>query len=243
MAEFTPEQQRILDDEEFIREIISKRYFSSAPSAKDSGKPAWQRFLESTGGAALITVVLGGVFGNIIAQSIQSWNKQRETHLVAFQEYTKGEQQTVKDAFQMIGKSMSASENLSTLTEAEFDLNRFEGKEKEAVRHQREELKSQYNKVDEDWRSSRETIALMMAYYHHSKPEVTQAWTGVQDGLTTYMDCEKRWYLEHDGAGLDMKTVQNACSGENGTLHSALQKLTASLESARVYEWELSKQK
>ena len=69
---WTDEENKILRGEAFVAELLSFR------NEKAGEKPRWQRFLESTGGAALITVLLGGIFGSCITDSLQKGAKDRE---------------------------------------------------------------------------------------------------------------------------------------------------------------------
>ena len=71
---FSPEEkEQLLQHEAFIKEILTLR----DKARGDNPKPAWQRFLETTGGAALITVLIGGIMGSIITGLIQQGSKQR----------------------------------------------------------------------------------------------------------------------------------------------------------------------
>src|SRR5437764_6648982 len=71
---WSTEEKQLLQHESFVAEILKRR----APSENNQQKPLWQRFLETTGGAAVITVLIGGIFGQIISSSIQSSLKERE---------------------------------------------------------------------------------------------------------------------------------------------------------------------
>src|SRR4029077_7388114 len=105
----------------FLEELLRLR---SAPlSSSDEKKPVaadhkpgWKRFLESSGGAALITVVLGTLGGAVITNLIQSYMQRQQARQQGIAEYIKGEHDTVKAVFELVGQSIAAAENLSTLT-------------------------------------------------------------------------------------------------------------------------------
>jgi hypothetical protein len=207
---------------------------------EDQPKPRWQRFLETSGGTALITVVLGGVLGQFITWSIQNGQKEREFQqawmkargdqaLVTYKEYVDQEQDIVKVAFGLIGNCMSASQDLILLTSPEFAPDTFVGAEK-----QRTAVRDKYNTLSAQWGSEREKLGLLMNYYHPGRAEVAAAWQNTQRSLTEYMGCARQWYLTHLGS----TETANACKKEGDDLSNQLVRLNASLETGRQYAWE-----
>jgi len=244
----SPEQQQLLDHEAFISELLKARLRESGGSVP---KPAWLRFLESTGGTALITVLIGGIMGTIITATFQNHNKEREFQrswmqargsqsLVAYGEYLKGEQDNVKRAFDLMGSSIAASENLVTLTENDFDLRRYAGPDRETVRLQRQKIRDDFTKKDEEWRDKKQALGFLMRYFHPESPDVTPAWDEAQASVSVVMDCRRRWYLDHtrDNSFVDQNTAVNACKAEVDATDNKLEHLTKSLERARHYAWE-----
>ena len=232
----TPEQRSAFQQQTFIEELIKLR----SPQSKSSAdpKPGWQRFLESTGGAALITVVLGTGGGYVLTHMIQSFEKSQQARQLSMSEYIKGEHDTVKAVFDLVGQCVAASENLSTLTTNAFNPEAFpQGEQRNHVLAQKQTLRDDFNKLDQQWRSSRETLTLNMRYYHSNDPAVSTAWDRTRDSLTSYIDCEHRWYIDHLGSFVDESVAVRACDAEQQSLHSALIALSEALAKNRLYQW------
>ncbi len=76
-------EQQLLEHAAFAGELLRQLF----PEKKEESrsKPRWQIFLESTGGAAFITVLIGGLIAGIVGQWItneyQKGMKERETQL------------------------------------------------------------------------------------------------------------------------------------------------------------------
>lgn len=212
----------------------------SVSSIQKPEKRGWQRFLETPGGAALITVLLGGILGQWINLSIQKSVKEREFQqgwlkargdqaLEGYKEYLGQEKELIQRAYKLIGSCLSTSEDLIILTRKEFAPGSHVG-----VEEQTTALREQYNKIDMQWRSEREEIGLLMSYYHQGQQTVIVAWQEVQEAITSFMDCARHWYLVHPQPIDDPE----ACRKEKESLREKLSKLSASLESARHYVWE-----
>lgn len=235
--DLTAEELRLLRHETFVAEVLKSR---SLPHGGEQSKPRWQRFLETSGGTALITVLLGGFVGQVITWSIQTSLKDREFQeawmkargdqaLVNYKEFMTQETEVMKSTYELIGNCISASEDLIILTSPEFAPETFTGATK-----QRTSLREKYNTIDGRWRSEREKIGLLMGYYHPNQPKVAAAWYNVQNSVSTYMDCAQRWYLEH------LKPIQTgeACKKEQENLRNGLKEFNTNLEQARQYAWE-----
>lgn len=233
-------EAHLLHHEEFMAQLLAKR--RPLPSSEAS-KPRWQRFLESSGGTALITLVLGGLIGGYINNAYQQSQREREFQqawlkargdqaLVAYQEYLKQEQEIVKRAYELMGNAQSAAEDLTLLTRQEFAPRSFVGAEK-----QRTEIRDKYNLLDAQWRGERGKLGLLMSYYHQGRAEVMSAWHGAEGALTHYMDCARQWYLTHT-ATAPADRAGGECTQESDGLTQRLDQLTATLESARQYAWE-----
>jgi hypothetical protein len=245
----SPEQQQLLNHEGFVSDLLKKRLGASETSPP--AKPSWLRFLESSGGTALITVLIGGIMGTIITSAFQNRSKEREFQrswmeargnqsLVAYGEYLKGEQANVRSAFELIGSSIAASENLVTLTESDFDLTRYQGQDREIVKLQRQKTRDDFTKKDEEWRDQRQALGFLMRYYHPNSPDVSSAWEQVQSGVSALMGCRREWYLSHTRGNsfVDQKKGAEACKPELESVDKRLQQLTNGLEQARHYAWE-----
>lgn len=242
---WSTEEKQLLQHESFVSEILKRR----APSGNNEQKPLWQRFLETTGGAAVITVLIGGIFGQIISSSIQSSLKEREFQqawlkergdqaLVANKEYLEKEQETMLRAYELIGACISASEDLISLTGSDFRESNYTGAKLEDVKKTRAKLLENYNSKDYEWRSSRERFKLLIGYYHSGHPTVVDAWNSSQEAITRYMTCAQKWFNEHPDNIVERDIIPSACKDEKNNMSELLKGLNTSLEKARRYAWE-----
>ena len=117
-----------LEDDEASDEQESSQ---SAPSPDKNNCDYWRLFLDSKVLVALVTVLIGGLFGQCISASIQNSLKEREFQqawlkargdqaLQSHKEYLDKEQQIVLQAYDLIGKCLTAGRDLIDLTDADF---------------------------------------------------------------------------------------------------------------------------
>ena len=92
------------------------------------------RFLQSSGGTALITVVLGGIVGSLITGMVQSATHEREFDLAwlkargdqalgAYRDYLDKEQGLVSQAYGLVGEVAASAETLINLASEGMDWN------------------------------------------------------------------------------------------------------------------------
>ena len=209
---------------------------SAGPWASREKKASWIiALLETPGGAALVTVVLGGIVGTIITSQWQERIKQRELSLAAYAEYAKQEQEIANRTYELIGGGIAASDDLLTLTEPAFDLTRYSGEEQKRVAGQRQNIREAFNAQDRKWRAERETLGLLLGYYHHGQPEVIAAWQQAEDSVTHYFDCARNAYLDPPTDPGNSAL----CSTERKNFRQRLAELTQSFEKARGHAGEV----
>lgn len=191
-ASWSNEQRRLLDHERFQAEVLRLR---GGQGGATQGKPRWQRFLESTGGAALITVLVGGLFGKWISDAFEKSRAENERSYLAHKEYLEQRLATINPALELIGNSVAAGEDLITLTRPDFDPNQFLGPEREATLANRREIRAAYNQADSVWRREKGRIGYLLAYYHPGVPGVTSAWGDLERAVTGFLDCARDWMV------------------------------------------------
>ncbi len=226
-AGWTEEQRRLLDHERFQAEVERMRR-GSGRSGGDGGKPAWQRFLESTGGAALITVLLGGILGNWIAGQFEAARAENERRALTHEKYLAARLATVQPLLERVGGTVRASEDLITLTRPDWEPSpaRFpDPTERQATLDKRREIREAYNQADADWRSEKDSLGYLLAYYHGGSSEVSTAWSTLSTALTAYVDCARGWYVDHTGRFTE--EAVDACSDERSTVDASMRDLIA----------------
>jgi hypothetical protein len=206
----------------------------------------WRWFFESKFAVALVTVVIGGLFGQCITAGIQSSLKEREFQQVwlkargdqalqAHKEYLDKEQETVLNAFDLIGSCLTAARDLIDLTDPDFALEGFAGKQREQVAEQRTEMLANYDAVIQKWDSQSHKTGLLMGYYHHGHPEVETAWQDTEKKINSYFDCARDWYKKYEQTPID---TSGTCKKEKDEVVAQLTVMISKLEAERQYSWE-----
>lgn len=243
--DWSEDEKRLLRHEAFINQIVRLR--THAPAEK---KPTWLRFLESSGGTALIAAVIGAVLVQWISGSIQASLKEREFRqawmqargnqaLTAYKEQLDQEEQIVRRAYDLIGSTIQASQDLIDLTGPELSLKTYRRSQRKQIEMQRDRIRKAYNKADIEWRGQKENLSLLIALYHHGQPDIISRWQDLQNSIPGYMDCALTWYDTHDTANAG--TLKTACANESKVLTEKLEHLTAALGDFRSKgreDWE-----
>jgi hypothetical protein len=223
--EWSDNEAQWLKYEEFIAQVSKLR------SRPESPKAWWQKILESGGGAALITVLIGGVLGQLISMNIQSnlsyrdfkqslRKAQNDQALVAYNKFLDLGAETIKHAYELIGNCISSSEDLVSTKSADFNESQT----------QKDKIAQRFNDTGKQWRTEQLQLGLLMKYYHHDDADVACAWQTVQDTTTAYMKCERSIYANTKGA-------PESCQDQKQAIMKALDLLTARrLEVAKKYE-------
>ena len=186
------------------------------------------RFLESTGGAATITVVLGGLVGTLLNSCIQASLLEREHALVAYQNRLERERRNMEQMYHVIGEAVTAAENLIGLTDDAFDPDNYSGAAAAAVTEQRLALIREYNMLDAKWRAGQYVQDLQVAYYdQNSSDAIVQEWNSLEAAVTKLRKCAEDVFRRHrEDPSID---TAGECDGEKDTAAVRLETLTAML--------------
>jgi hypothetical protein len=248
--EWTPEQQQSLRHETFLAEVEKIRR-GSTPARAERVVPWWERLLATTGGAALVTALIAGVAGTAITSVFQMYQKSRDFQsawlqsrgdqaLVSYREYLKGQQDTVKEVYDLVGASIAAGEDVLSITGEDFNPQRYDEESRKKLQAQRTDILNQFTKQDAVWRQKKQTIGFMVSYYHENNKEVSQAWDRTEDSVSQFMDCSRRWYLEHIRIGKyeGLEQVSQACGKERTGMGNMLVEFNGRLRANSQYAWE-----
>lgn len=189
-------------------------------SAPSSG-PWWSTLLNASGTVALI----GTIGAGLVTASYQDAAKSRELAVTAYSQHLADQLETTKSAYELIGRYVSASEDLIYFSDA-----RFRG-----VKEQAEAIVA-YNAIDVEWRQQRLLKGLMVSYYYQGSSGVMTAWHDLVEAVDKFNACAVEW----DAAKRDLAEpaeIREACRAERAGLDAALQGFTAQVETSRKYFW------
>jgi uncharacterized membrane-anchored protein YhcB (DUF1043 family) len=165
-------------------------------------KPEWQIFLESVGGAAIITVFGGGIIGALLTSFLQRKAKEREIllnqldadkqrRLQREQVYLDGQLKVATEILETVTEIRSKSENLTRLTTARFSPKNNPSTELKDYRNQ---VRSDFNELTHTWKSRREILSALLGTYHKQDRRIFRGWIGLQKATTAFMEKSESIY-------------------------------------------------
>lgn len=206
------EQQRALIYEQFIANVLKLR------QVEQPKKSAWQIFIESSGGAALITVVLGASLGAWVTASYQSRQADIDRQRSQQQKIQELRLDAMVNASTFIWTSVAASDDLLQLSTEAFA---------DAPTDQRNEIRAKYIEADSKWRSaSKGELSFKINYYYRDSPDFIKTWPLARDSVSKYVDCAGGWIEKHPRY---TKDLGGGCIVERETMEQNLQTLEASI--------------
>lgn len=215
---------------------------------KNPGGAARNGFWSSTGGAALITVILGGFIGGYITFKYQRAEKEREFQMVGYKDFLEKQQETIKKIFTHVSVLTSASEDLITLSKPELALRtELSSGELKDIKEERKKLRDKYDAANNDWLNERDVLGMLVSYYFPGEsdsgevdsdtaskiPAVSEAWKEVNEAVTKYTECAENWADDPIPRATD-----GACAEEKTFIKNKLSDLNKSVEATRKYTWE-----
>lgn len=169
----------------------------ATPPPDKKEKPLWLTFFESASGPTLITVVLGGIFGTLITAMVQQMLKEREEARAEAAIVGKARLETVQNAFLLTGRMIGAADDLIVTGGPEYDLSRYQGEELTKVVAEIHAIRDGYNTTDHEWRTTRYSHGMLLAYYHPTRADVAERWTDLANAVSGYVDCAREWSVSH----------------------------------------------
>jgi hypothetical protein len=243
MSDFNPlppTEAELLRHEAFINELLKARL----PKDKPERSGFWH-FLESTGGAALITAVIVGLAGSLITYVFQtqtterefqqSWLKARgDQAMVAYKNFVESREVMINRVFNLVGSVSTASEEYLNLSKSSNAVANYEGQKKVEASKYRDSLKEKFESNKTSWRAERDQLGFLIGYYYPKQPEISTAWHALRDAVTTNMTCVETWQKDNP---IEDDT-DKACPTERSEVTNKVLAFTNALEARRTYAWE-----
>ncbi|HLJ89859.1 MAG TPA: hypothetical protein VKZ53_23830 [Candidatus Angelobacter sp.] len=172
-------------DDELLLKAIDSIY---ERTSKYDKKPRWQILIESSGCAALITVLFGGILGGVITARYQSHQADLERVRSREQQVEQLKFDAERKAFDLIFATVGAAEDVINLSSREM---------KRAPSIQRNNIRKAYNMADAEWRKRQAVTGLPMVYYATDSRAATAAWQTASKSVTAYSACAANWIVAH----------------------------------------------
>jgi hypothetical protein len=201
-------------------------------------KPAWQRFLESAGGAALITALIGGAFVQWVADSIQrgaarrdfnnAWLKARgDQALLAYRDYHNDQLRALEQLYVEVGHIVSASEALVAAANWDTRL--------PATRTSIGRIAADFNAAEDKWVEAKPRFTFLLSYYSNANRNVARDWRALSKAIDDYRECvSARYDTPPSGA---QSAAELLCGEQRNYVDTKIDALGADLEGSRSYVW------
>lgn len=214
----------------------------AAGKLKDDSAPSrsrWFEILNSSVATTLITVLIGGIVGQLILSNYQDRQKNRETVQAELRGMIQKRQQIIQQALDLIGTARFDSEALIQLSEPKNDPRYFSAPlEKKEIIARRDKLLDNHSDVLRKWDVGRRETALLLAYYNFGDAGIKAAWNDTADATTAFLNCAQTAYAKSHAPG---PLLMNPCSAERDSANDALGKLSAAFELANQSTWKTLK--
>ena len=232
--QWSEDEERILAHEAFITEVIRRRK-ENDPNAVP--RQSLLRFLESTTGTALITILLGSLLAPIVISHIQTSRTRDDQALAEYKLYLTHQQEVVTDTYDLVGRMIYSAQDLITLTKPTFDMTRIDKEDKETIEKQKREMIGKYNSTIKEWRIKENMQGLIISYYFYGAQEVQKSWGATQKAVDDFVKCAQdrhEEFLNHP----EISSQPDKCSIYKEPVKISLSELAHSIEISRRYTWQ-----
>jgi hypothetical protein len=235
---WTNDEEKILRHEAFITEVIRLRN-EADPEKRETS--TFIRLLGTSGATAFITVVLGGLIGQLIISSAQTSSARRDRRVAEYTQYLTHQQETVNSIFTQVGKIVGASESKISLTREENQVESVVKEDQEVRKNEILELQKKIGKAFEEWGLEQERLGLLIRYYHYGQPAVLESWWDTQDCVNQFIECAGECYLMYSRNDPSDKITEKykECETKKIAVHNSLNNFAATLDQTREYSWRL----
>jgi len=205
------------------------RHTLAASTPKQTPRPRWQVILESTGGTALITVIVGGIVAGTVGQYLtyryQQSLRQREVATATYEAYLKRADETITHSFSLIGQVMSASDDMIRLAYPIWNPERYPLSTRPRIIADRTKLIEGFREARHSWAKERDQQTLLLQFHHNADPEVAKTWNNLQNSVTAYSDCANQLFWRR-GVREERSLSVVSCIGERQVLLTNIDRFT-----------------
>lgn len=187
----------LTEQERFLLQLLARTLQLQHSTSERPTKPVWLQVLESNVAVALVTVVLGGIIGQLIVTSVQEKNKQDEQLLLEYKQDLDRQQDIVERAYGLVGQCISASQHLVELT---YPINQVASVKKISqpqVMERRNSVAKRHTTLTEDWQIEGNKIGWLINYRFYNCPNLLPAWRKTQQSVDSLMTCSSNTYRKN----------------------------------------------
>jgi rubrerythrin len=221
-----------------------------APSTMSEKRPEDTKsllisLLATPGGAALVTVILGGILGTLLNSCIQAGLKDREMEqarqksrgdlaLIEYKDYLERRQEAIKSVFETVGKCAAVS--LALISRTELDPKDYRTSQDKWLQ-ENSDAEDKLLAAQKEWRTKQDSLGLQVSYYYENDVDLMNSWNEVKASLTNCITTAIRTYkgYEDDLVPRDVSAVYGPATKD---LDEKLAGFAARLERMNKYLWK-----
>ncbi len=243
-VELSDEQKQDLRREMYIAEVLKIR----AGYDRGERKKNWVfRLLETSGGAALVTVLLGGVLGAALNFVIQADLKQREDEqarqkfkgelaLMSYKNYLEQRQGAMKSLYELVGRTTSSCYTLISRMGPEYDP-RLSPSSKEKLVAENQQIYKKFQEAQDEWRGNRDSLGLLVNFYYEGDSGVMQCWSNTRGAADKYAECADSKYRTYITDYIT-HSPEEICKGERAAFEAQISEFTQCIQRVNKYLWK-----
>ncbi len=232
---WSEDQERMLQHEAFVSEVIKRRQESKAELEPGT----MLRFLQSNGGTAVITILLGSLLAPIVISFVQSSAAHNDQALSEYKQYLEHQQESVKETYDLVGGTIFATGDLIAITKPAFNPPpETKGIDRPALDKQVREIIANFNAAVKEWRVKKNIQGLLVSYYFYGQPGVLKAWRGAEQSIDNFVACAE---TRHENFWKNPSLVlqqPDECQSIKDKIEPTLESLAQSIEVSRRYNWQ-----
>lgn len=197
------------------------------PAADSRKSPRWIRVIfETPGGAALITMVLGGLIATSLTSLIQARVSERALRMAEASTLMKERGEAAREVYSLTGRAVAHCREVLALAQREFQLNSaMSAGQAQGLSAQRSKVRRDFNEFVREWNKRKGAIHLNFMYYYPTSDFIAPAWITIEKAGSRMIDCSGKARSELDA---------EACVARFNEFDSATQQLTGLLQD----EWQ-----
>ena len=180
-------------------------------------KRSIEKFLTSAGGAALITVLLGGVAAQVVSCDAQRRAQQREFNntwlkargdqaLTARKGFVDGRRAALAEIMNVIGRVAAASSDLLDITHPSFTTVGRSAQNSALMLAEQTRVANKFTDAELAWAPAQQRFSYTVGYFSGGDKDVTNAWQNLRSSVNDLRRCMSGVYIRWHNAGRGIGT-------------------------------------
>ncbi len=170
------------------RILVLEKSQEQKPTPPAPAKPAWQRFLESNGGAAFVTVLIGGVFGTLLSNNFQNRQQEREQKMKLYTLSLNEQSKVSSSSMELLGETVHAASSLAETRGDAFVFDPSDAVAYKAVSDQIKEIKLKFNAASELWSKKGLSQGFILGLNSSNHLLIEQKWRTIAKKVDEFLE-------------------------------------------------------